>query len=64
MACLSILNNKAWQLRLCVVAVFTSLFAAVIGLVTNARRSEVFASTAAYAAVLVVYVSANLGSSG
>jgi hypothetical protein len=47
-----------------VVAVFTSLFAAVIGLVTNARRSEVFASTAAYAAVLVVYVSANLGSSG
>jgi hypothetical protein len=64
MACLSVLNHEAWQLRLGVVAVFTSLFAVVVGLLTNARRSEVFASTAAYAAVLVVYVSANLGPSG
>lgn len=35
----------------------------IIGLLTNARRAELFASTAAYTAVLVVYVSANLGPS-
>jgi hypothetical protein len=28
---------------------------------TNARRAEIFGSTAAYAAVLVVFVSSNLG---
>jgi len=43
------------------VALFTSLFGAIIGLLTNARRPEIFASTAAYTAVLVVYVSTNLG---
>lgn len=42
---------------------FTSLFGVIIGLLTNARRAEVFASTAAYTAVLVVYVSTNLGPS-
>jgi len=64
MACLSILNDKGWKLRLGMVAVFTSFFAGIIGLLTNAKSSEIFASTAAYAAVLVVYVSANLGPSG
>ncbi|PMD28758.1 hypothetical protein L207DRAFT_521400 [Hyaloscypha variabilis F] len=63
MACLSILNNRSWKLRLGIVALFTSLFGVVIGLLTNARRAEVFASTAAYTAVLVVYVSSNLGPS-
>jgi hypothetical protein len=32
-------------------------------LCTNARRAEVFAATAAYAAVLVVFVSGDLGGS-
>jgi hypothetical protein len=41
--------------------VFTLLFAGSIGLLTNARRAEVFAATAAYAAVLVVFVSGDLG---
>jgi len=34
---------------------------AAIGLLTNARRAKLFGSTAAYAAVLVVFVSGNLG---
>jgi hypothetical protein len=44
------------------VALFTFLFATFVALLTNARRSEVFGATAAYAAVLVVYVSAGVGS--
>jgi hypothetical protein len=63
MACLSFLNDYSWKLRLGLVALFTSLFGVIIGLLTNARRAELFASTAAYTAVLVVYVSANLGPS-
>jgi hypothetical protein len=63
MACLSFLDGYSWKLRLGLVALFTSLFGVIIGLLTNARRAELFASTAAYTAVLVVYVSANLGPS-
>jgi hypothetical protein len=40
---------------------WTVLFAACVGLLTNARRDQIFAATAAYAAVLVVFVSGNLG---
>jgi hypothetical protein len=61
MACLSILQDRGWQLRLGLDAIFISLFALVISLLTNAKRSEIFTSTAAYAAVLVVFLSANLG---
>ncbi|EJT68618.1 hypothetical protein GGTG_13808 [Gaeumannomyces tritici R3-111a-1] len=39
------------------IAGFTGLFAISLGLIINARRPEVFAATAAYAAVLVVFVS-------
>ncbi len=41
-------------------------FAGSLAMFTNARRQDVFAATAAYAAVLVVFVSGNLttGSSG
>lgn len=42
-------------------ALFMVLFAGGIGLSINAKRSEMFAATAAYAAVLVVFVSGNLG---
>jgi hypothetical protein len=47
--------------KLGLVAMYTLLFAASVALCTNARRSEVFAATAAYAAVLVVFVSGDLG---
>ncbi|KAK5654078.1 hypothetical protein OQA88_7758 [Cercophora sp. LCS_1] len=40
--------------RLIVVMILVILFALSLGLLTNARRQDIFASTAAYAAVLVV----------
>jgi len=40
---------------------WTVLFAMCVGWLTNARRDQVFAATAAYAAVLVVFVSGTLG---
>lgn len=61
MLCLSLVYDRDWPLRLGMVALFTSLFAILVGLLTNARRAKLFDSTAAYAAVLVVYVSGNLG---
>jgi len=48
--------------KLSMIAGFTVLFAISVVLLTNAKRSEVFAATAAYSAVLVVFVSGNLGS--
>jgi hypothetical protein len=42
---------------------WTVLFAACVGLLTNARRDQVFGATAAYAAVLVVFISGDLGGS-
>ncbi|KAF2452824.1 hypothetical protein BDY21DRAFT_404801 [Lineolata rhizophorae] len=49
------------NLRLGLITTFTVVFAASVGLLTNARRAELFAATAAYAAVLVVFVSGDLG---
>ena len=46
--------------RLAILTVFTVAFAATVGLLTNARRAEVFGATAAFVAVLVVYVSGTL----
>lgn len=43
--------------KLLAITGFMCGFAASIGLITNARRVEIFAATAAYAAVLVVFVS-------
>ena len=42
---------------------FVTAFGLSVGLFTNARRAEVFAAAAAYAAVLVVFVSGPLGGS-
>lgn len=47
--------------KLGLVAMYTALFATSVALCTNARRAEIFAATAAYAAVLVVFVSGDLG---
>jgi hypothetical protein len=48
--------------KLGIIGAFIVLFAGSVGLLTTAKRTEIFAATAAYAAVLVVFVSGNLGS--
>ena len=56
---------KSDHTRFGLVAVFVSLFAAAVSFLSNASRAEMFAATAAYAAVLVVFLSGNLnGSNG
>ena len=49
------------EAKLGLIATFTLLFATAVALCTNAKRAYVFAATAAYAAVLVVFVSEDLG---
>jgi hypothetical protein len=49
------------QVKLGLIAVYTFAFALSISLITNARRAEIFGACAAYAAVLVVFVSGGLG---
>jgi hypothetical protein len=51
------------QKRLGLIAGYTIFFALCVGLLTNARRSEIFGACAAYAAVLVVFVSGDLDNS-
>lgn len=60
-AIVSLHSVSSDEAKLGLLTVFTLLFAGSIGLLTNARRAEVFAATAAYAAVLVVFVSGDLG---
>ncbi|KIX03004.1 uncharacterized protein Z518_06554 [Rhinocladiella mackenziei CBS 650.93] len=50
------------KIKLRLIAGYTTAFALCISLVTNAKRSEIFGACAAYAAVLVVFVSGSLGS--
>lgn len=52
------------QKRLGLIAGYTVAFATCVGLVTKAKRSEIFGASAAYTATLVVFVSGNLGNSG
>jgi hypothetical protein len=47
--------------RISAMAGFTILFAFVLATCTNARRLEIAASTAAFAAVEVVFIGSNLG---
>ncbi|ORY06037.1 hypothetical protein BCR34DRAFT_490468 [Clohesyomyces aquaticus] len=58
------LRTKPDSVRLGSIAGFTAFFAITLGLLTNVKRAEVFAAMAAYAAVLVVFVSGDLGGSG
>jgi multisubunit Na+/H+ antiporter MnhG subunit len=46
-AILALYDTDSESLKLVLVGIFTFLFAATTGLMTNAKRSEVFASTAA-----------------
>ncbi|KAI1650134.1 uncharacterized protein F4817DRAFT_356862 [Daldinia loculata] len=59
---LSLLTQKNAQLG--VIAMFTVLFAASVGVLTNARMAEIFASTAAYATLLVVFISSSPSNPG
>jgi hypothetical protein len=52
------------RVRFALIAVFISFFAKSISVLSNARRPEMFAATAAYAAVLVVFVSGDTSSGG
>ena len=47
--------------RLGLIAGYTTAFAMCLGIVNKAESHQVFAACAAYAAVLVVFVSGNLG---
>jgi hypothetical protein len=58
------LRNQPDSIRLGSIAAFTALFSISLGLLTNAKRAEIFAATAAYTAVLVVFISGDLGNSG
>ncbi|KAI5918081.1 hypothetical protein F4810DRAFT_704475 [Camillea tinctor] len=50
--------------KLVMISLFTAFFAASIELITKAKRGEIFATTTAYAAVLVVFVGNDQLSSG
>ncbi|KAM5367861.1 hypothetical protein ACJZ2D_009772 [Fusarium nematophilum] len=62
-AVISLRRAQDEDFRIGLIAVFTVLFAATVGLLTNAKRGEIFASSAAYAAVLIVFISGDLGAS-
>lgn len=64
MACLGAIQQRSWKLRIGMVALFTILFASFVALLTSARIAEIFGATAAYVAVLVVFVSAGVGVGG
>lgn len=50
------------RIRFALIAIYISLFAVSVSVLRDAKRPEMFAATAAYAAVLVVFVSGDLGS--
>lgn len=54
MTVLSVLDNRSWRLILATVPLCTSLSFFTVGVLINARQTEVFGATAAYTAVLVV----------
>lgn len=60
-AILSLYIVTSPKAKLGLVSTYTLLFALSVALLTNARRAEVYAAAAAYAAVLVVFVSGDLG---
>lgn len=53
------LRSSSW--RLAVIVVFSLCFTATLVLGTNAERAQVFAATAAFVAVQVVYVGGAIG---
>ena len=45
--CLTLTSNSSMGINIGMIVLFTCLFAIVVGLLTNARRAEIFGSTAA-----------------
>jgi hypothetical protein len=45
--------------KLTVMTIFTAAFGIWVAIFTSARRAEIFGATAAYAAVLIVFVGSN-----
>ncbi|KAJ5885222.1 hypothetical protein N7495_009732 [Penicillium taxi] len=62
-AIVSLYYTKNPQARLGMIAGFTVLFGLSLRFASNAKRAEIFGACAAYAAVLVVFVSGDLGGS-
>lgn len=63
-AIIHLYNVRKEQVKLGLIAGYTVAFAMALGLITTARRAEIFAACAAYSAVLVVFVSGDLGRAG
>jgi len=55
-------NTQSMFSAIGVLIIFTLLFSAAMSLLTKAKRHELFAASAAYCAVLVVFIT-NFGSS-
>jgi len=49
-------NVEKMSYRLWIITVFTGLFSSVLCLFTQSRNSEIFSATAAYCAIMVVFV--------
>ena len=45
--CLMLVSDRSINVRVGMIVLFTSLFALVVGFLTNARRAEIFGATAA-----------------
>ena len=45
--CLMLVSDRSINVRVGMIVLFTSLFALVVGLLTNARRAEIFGASAA-----------------
>ncbi|KAH9905263.1 hypothetical protein F4778DRAFT_729210 [Xylariomycetidae sp. FL2044] len=58
---ISLYFSNSSGLTIGLLALWTVLFAIYIGFLTNARKDQIFAATAAYAAVLVVFASGPIG---
>jgi hypothetical protein len=52
-----------FERELVVMTVFTAVFGIWVAIFTSARRAEIFGATAAYAAVLIVFVGNNASTS-
>jgi hypothetical protein len=55
-------STNSDHVKLGLIVAYTVVFGCFVGLVTNARRSDVFAACAAHCPVLVVFISGNLSS--
>ncbi|KAH0364276.1 hypothetical protein KCU65_g6898, partial [Aureobasidium melanogenum] len=55
---------KSFLIRIILVVIFTGVFSGLLSIFTKARRIEIFSATAAFAAVVVVFVSNGVPETG